>query len=153
FLVNAEQWKAALIYERGHILYFHGLSRTMAGDWIPTPPFSHVARSAGPLEMGKLALAALEASQENVLPPTQGPESVAPLLRLAGVGSWAAFTRSAKCMRREADGGELRVIPYRNRGPEAGFEPLPEWAIKTLFGAPPAEVGYNLDVALTTRCE
>jgi hypothetical protein len=57
-----------------------------------------LADSNDPGQLGKAVFDALDGSQENVLHPTCWKGLFDPVLRLAGVKSWSAFARSAKCV-------------------------------------------------------
>ncbi len=93
----------------------------------------------------------LNASEEGVPHPTNWSGLLAPLLEIAGVKAWSTFTKGAKSLDLEAEGGRLKVVPTRNLGPREGFEALPEQTVELPLLSPPDKIGESLDEAMA-RC-
>ena len=141
--------KAATAYKRGNALYLHSSSKTTAGVWIATPPFTKVDTDALASSKGEAILQAIWGSQEGVPHPTNWKTLIDPLLALAGVKSWGTFMKNAACVGVESDAARLRLIPNRNLGPKEGFEPLLASALDLSCQAAPDEIGMALEKLMT----
>ena len=117
--------RASTIYERGGVLYLHSQSRTTAGVWILSAPAFAVGKEY-PDEVGRAICECLTASHENVPHPTSFARLFDPVLELAGVRTWRAFAKSAKCVEVEtSDDATVVLSSTRNAGPTEGFIALP----------------------------
>ena len=120
--------KLAAIYERKGALFVTAAHRTIAGFWIDDERVDTLDRPV-PEDLGRAVEAALARSQDGVAtpPPTARPDK--PLLRAAGVSSWATFMKLSKHISVSLDGDVLNITPYRNLGGKEGFEPQPYVAV------------------------
>jgi hypothetical protein len=141
--------KAATVYERSNALYLHASSKTTAGVWIATPPFTKVDTDTTTLAKGEAILQVIKASQEGVPHPTNWNGLIDPLLALADVKSWATFMKNAAGVAMESDGERLKLIPNRNLGPKDGFEPVLAGAVDVSCQAAPDAIGSALEKLLT----
>ena len=117
--------KAATAYLRGEKIFLHSSSKTTAGVWVLSMPVVVVEK--GNLgDIGRLILDSLNASQDNVPHPKSWTNIFDPVLQLAGIKSWNAFAKSAKCVEIESDGERIFVIPTKNKGADDGFDPIKE---------------------------
>jgi hypothetical protein len=95
----------------------------MAGVWILCRPVLMVDQN----DSGKLGDAIFEVlggSTENISHPTFWKGVFDPIIQMAGVKSWNAFSKSAKCVEIEFETNRVSFLPTRNLGPKDGFEPL-----------------------------
>jgi hypothetical protein len=122
--------RAALVYERGEHVYVTSESQTLDEFWIASPPF--IVRESADLddeELARLVLAALAESEQRVPTPPAATNPLSPVLRLAGVKSFAEFMRGAKAVRASAVDLEIEITPMRNAGARGGFELLEKKSI------------------------
>src|SRR5260370_31531114 len=116
--------KRATAYKRGDRIFLHASSKTTAGVWMLTP--SVLAPDQGdPAYLGRAILDALEGSEEGIAHPNSWRGIFDPLLQLAGVKSWDAFAKSARCVEIEFGTNRVSFLPTKNLGAKDGFEPLP----------------------------
>jgi hypothetical protein len=115
--------KRATAYKRGDRILLHASSKTIDGVWVLTAPVLTEDRNNS-VRLGKAVLDALDGSKEGIDHPTSWTGVFDPVLRLAGVKSWNAFTRSAKCVEIEFGTNQVTFVPTKNLGPKDGFEPL-----------------------------
>lgn len=140
--------QAAGVYRKDDAYYISSSSKTTVGVWIATVPFLKVEANSTPSTKGEAVLQALDASHHGVPHPINWTELGCPLLKLAGVRSWAAFMKRAKCLDVEADGEKLRLVPYRNLGPKEGFEPILDRAVELSLPSSPDRIGLALEEAM-----
>jgi hypothetical protein len=128
----------ATVYSRKTRFFVHASSETTAGVWILSAPTFRLDRDSSDADLGRAVRAALEGSKSNVPHPRVWKGLFDPILKEAGVGSWAAFTSGAQCALVEQDSDSALVVtPTVNRGAAEGFKPIPAEAV--LLEAPTAE--------------
>ncbi len=115
--------KSATLYGRGGKIYVHSSSKTTAGVWVINAPVI-VVEGGGVRELGRSLRECLAASGEGVPHPKYFNGLFDPVLNLAGVKSFNAFVKSAKCVDVEQNGETATLIPTRNEGAKDGFAPL-----------------------------
>jgi|GEM_PF-2615333 len=141
----------ARVYEKGDSLYLHSIWE--ADDVLfPIAPFLKVKRDCITAAKGKFAVEVLRASGRDNSQWEFREDRWKPLLELAGAKSWEGFARDAKSLCLEAQGGWLRVIPLRNRGPNEGFEYLNGRSVDLAWESSLHEIGAAVELALF-RCE
>jgi len=122
-MTKAGSMKVATLYERRSGLYVHSSSKTTSGVWIVGAPVLN-AKKDDVGQLGNAIRQCLEASSEGVPHPKSFANISDPLLALAGVKSFNAFAKSAKCVEIEMVGETVTMIPTRNGGGDEGFVPL-----------------------------
>jgi len=115
--------KRATAYKREDRIFLHASSRTTAGVWILTAPVLAPDRDDR-AHLGSAVLHALEGSQEGIEHPTSWKGIIDPVLQLAGVKSWDAFAKSARCVEIKFGTNRVSFLPTKNLGAKDGFEPL-----------------------------
>lgn len=98
--------------------------------------------------LGAAARAAIEGSRQGVPHPATWKGLFDPVLRLAGVKSWATFVKGARLVRLEQEVGEVRLMPTRNVGPKEGFEDRPSAISVIPQGATAGAIGAGVRDAL-----
>ncbi len=116
--------RAATIYLRDNIFFIHSSSKTEAGFWILSEPAIKIEAEFSMDALEKAVVSALRASKENAYQPKSFDGVFQPILRLAAVRSWSIFAKNAKCVEVEEENGVITLIPTKNLGIQAGFEPL-----------------------------
>jgi hypothetical protein len=144
--------KAATIYKRANMLFFHASSKTTAGVWIATPPFLCLELQPDLSPIGKAVVEALGSSQTDVPHPVKWSGILAPLLEQAGVKSWETFMRKADCLNLEATSDSLKVIPNKNLGTTEGFEPILGKAVELNLASSIEQIGTAISAGFTL-CE
>ena len=139
--------KVASVYKRSDGLYFHSASQTTAGVWVATAPFLKVSFKSTQAAKGDAVVEVLNASQAPVPHPTNWDDIFAPVLELANVESWEQFKDKTDCCGLRVEGELMSMIPHRSLGPDEGFEPIPELAVRLTANAPPTVIGVALDEA------
>jgi hypothetical protein len=76
------------------------------------------------VQLGNAILAALDGSKDNVAHPTSWKGQFDVVLKMAGVRTWNAFAKSARCVEIEFETNRISFLPTRNLGAKGGFEPL-----------------------------
>jgi hypothetical protein len=135
--------KMATVYRRKRTLFAHASSLTNDGVWILTEPVLTLDESAADADIGAVVQAALEKSHINVPHPKNWSELLKPLLKEAGVKSWARFVAGSSCVVIEFGSGKLSVIPTENLGSDGGFEDRPPGGV-TLNGLNASEIGSTV---------
>jgi hypothetical protein len=115
--------RRATAYQRGDTIFFHPYSETMAGVWILSEPILKL-KIYDREKLGEVALDTLNYSKTNVPHPIVWKGLFDPMLREARVKSWSAFSKSAKCVQIEFWENRISMLPTRNLGAKAGFEPI-----------------------------
>lgn len=116
--------KAATIYERSGTLYIHSLSKTTTGLWLMNEPVLAVANGEA-RDVGDAIKKCLFASREGLPHPTTFRPAFDVVQELAGVKSYRAFVKSAKCVQAwMKDDRTVTLTPTRNGGARDGFSPL-----------------------------
>ena len=133
--------KLAAIYERKGALFVTAAHRTIAGFWIDDERVETLDRPM-PEDLGRAVEAALARSQDGVATPSPEARLDKPLLRAAGVSSWATFMKLSKHVSVSLVGDVLKITPYRNLGGKEGFEPQPDVAVA--FPASASTLGAKL---------
>src|SRR5664280_101765 len=116
--------KRAIAYKRADEIFLHASSMTTAGVWIISLPVLTCNLNDRARLSGYIA-EALEGSKEGVSHPTSWKGLFDPVLELAGVKSWSAFAKPAKCVQIELESDQVRFTPTKNLGPKEGFQPIP----------------------------
>jgi hypothetical protein len=75
-----------------------------------------------------------------------------PLYDLAGVATWAAFVRGAKCMSATAQANEIRITPTVNLGARGGFGWLNDKSLAVPTACTHEELGRAV-IEAATRSE
>jgi hypothetical protein len=114
--------KLVTIYRCAGWLYVRASSRTTAGVWIGSGPVAKINEAGADTSLGAALAEALDHSRLGVPHPSREAfaEIGKPLLETAGVKTWSAFERKAKCAQVVADPqGRLCVttmMPNPGRG-------------------------------------
>lgn len=116
--------KCASVYLRQSAYIVHSSSRTTHGFWSGSEPIIRLDSAVNDQALGDAIVKAIDASKIGVAAPEDPRSVLAPLLSVAGVKSWSAFSREAECVEVEADGLEMILIPTRKLGSSQGFQPL-----------------------------
>lgn len=127
---------AATIYQRNNIFFIHASSKTEAGFWILSEPAIKIEAESSPEVLEQAIASALKASKENIDQPKSFDGIFEPILRLAGVRSWSIFAKNAKCVEVEEGREIITLIPTKNLGIKAGFEPLQHLKMTHPVGKP-----------------
>jgi hypothetical protein len=127
--------KLAAIYERKGVLFVMAAHKTKAGFWIDD---EQVVSLVGPTmeELGRVIEEALGRSRDGVPTPLPTVRLDKPLLKAAGVGSWATFMNLSRHVSISSDDGMLTATPYRNLGSKGGFGPEADAAVPTAASRP-----------------
>jgi hypothetical protein len=112
--------RTAVAFERNNKVFIHPYAETAQGLRIFSEPVSVVSKSDDQQVAGQV-LAALDASEKKVPHPASWKGIVSPLLKAAGVRSFAAFAKGAKCVEIGLEGETLVFTPTTNGGPREGF--------------------------------
>src|SRR3989338_4755350 len=113
--------KRAIVYQRWSVILVHPSSRTTEGVWILSIPCVRLPTDCSDAELGEARQSALEGSKASVPHPTQWNGVLEPLLKVADVGAWKTFAKSAVCVEVEQEADGLNLIPTINRGINEGF--------------------------------
>ncbi len=113
----------ATVYSRSGSVLMHASSRTTDGVWILSEPCLRLDDDSSNEELGEAVRRVLAGSSSPVRHPTQWKGLFEPMLRVAGVKSWKAFSKNTLCVQVELDGDRLELIPTNNLGVDEGFEP------------------------------
>lgn len=119
----------ATAYRRPEGYYVHSNSQTTCGVWVATEPFIKIPVDAPIDQLGKAIEEALERSKIGMAHPSDWSAIEYPLPELAGVKTWAAFMKHAKCANIKDVDNHIEFIPNKNLGPEKGFEQIEEETI------------------------
>ncbi|MDB5677691.1 hypothetical protein [Sphingomonas bacterium] len=114
--------KLAAIYERKGALFISASHQTKAGFWIDDEEVVTLIQPSAE-ELGGAVEAALARSTEGVPTPPPTARIERPLLKAAGVGSWATFMNLSRHVGISSEHGVVKLTPYRNLGSKGGFEP------------------------------
>jgi|SRR5579859_7291122 len=125
--MKSEPESAAAFLRNGKI-FLHPELRTTQGVWIFAEPVTVASESSR--DLGAQVLAALSQSSSIVAHPATWKGITDPLLRAAGVRSFSAFARSARCVGIYLDENGMALTPMENRGPGKGFIHLNDKAIR-----------------------
>ena len=138
--------KCGTAYRRSDGWYFHSDSITTVGIGLGTPPHLKLDITAGQEELGQAVLDALAGSKTGLPHPTPeaGDRMFDPMLQLARVKTWAAFSKNAKNVRFVADSQWLIFEPWQNAGPKRGFVPIAGPEIRIPVDSSAAEIGGAL---------
>jgi hypothetical protein len=134
-LKRGKRVKRATIYQRQGSFFVHASSRTTEGVWILDNPCLKVEAQASDDVLGTAIRTALDGSRSGVLHPRVWTSVLDPLLKLAGVRSWGAFAKVAKCVEIEEEGAAVHLVPMREVGLDEGFAPEPAGTLTLLGGA------------------
>lgn len=117
--------RRAEVYHRQTSYFIHASSRTVDGIWVLTEPCVKLSDACSDEELGDAALAALDASRNEVPSPPPGDSRsvLGPLLRSAGVKSWSTFAKGTSSVDLRDEGGRISIVPQENREPRDGFRP------------------------------
>jgi hypothetical protein len=145
--------KTAHVFEYNGNLYFRPYSQTTAGVWIGTDSIMRLDTAAPNSEIGRVVLLVIDKSQYAIPHPSVWSEmDDDPLLKAAGVKSWSAFMKKAKCLAVDLENLTLRLIPRRNMGPREGYEPMPEQSVEIPLDSPPQHIGLAIRDKLSSCC-
>lgn len=104
-------------------IFLHSESQTIHGLWILSEPIIKVEKDD--LEaLGQSIQSVITGSKPGVAHPTSWKGVFDPMLKVAGVKTYSAFAKGAKCVDLEYDGTTLKMIPTINLGSKDGFEQL-----------------------------
>jgi hypothetical protein len=95
---------------------------------------------------------AIQASQQNIPHPLRFEGLFDPVLRLAGVKSWATFMKGTASVDVDDDGQWLTFEPSKNQGPRAGYTPLSDRKFRLPRDATSEEIGQAVEKAIAL-CE
>ena len=142
--------KEATAYKRSDGWYFHAFSRTTAGIAMGAGPRIKLSNNAVRDELGNAVLTALEGSTTGVPHPMpkESAKSFQPMLDLACVKNWAAFSRGAANVDITLKDERLEFEPWRNAGAREGFVPIPNAQIVLPANASADEIGEALQKAM-----
>jgi hypothetical protein len=142
--------KRATAYKRQDGWYFHAISRTTVGVGMGTPPRIRLALDASADELGRAVLESLAGSKEGVPhpTPTQGERTFKPMLDLAQVKSWTAFSKHASNVGIQIADEWLVIEPWKNEGPKRGFVQISGASVKIKADSSPADIGEALKQAM-----
>jgi hypothetical protein len=115
--------RRAAAYQRGDDIFFHPSNETTAGVWILSEPILKL-KIYDSEKLGGAALYALGYSKINAPHPLVWKGLFDPMLCESHVKSWSAFSKSAKCVEIEFWTNRISMLPTRNLGAKAGFEPI-----------------------------
>lgn len=126
--------KRATAYMRKGTIFLHASNMTTAGVWILGAPVLLVDGN-DPSRIGNFAFKALDGSRTNIQHPSREDlgKLFDPILSLANVKSWAAFSEAARCVTIAFEGNRISLIPTKRLGPKHGFAPVQD---KTRCSAP-----------------
>lgn len=112
--------KRAVAYKRGSRVVICPESETTAGVWIVDSPV--VVGSTDMDDLGRQLIEALGASRRQVPHPTVWSGLFDPVLRAAGVRSYATFMKSALGVGVSLSEADVQLTPFRNLGSKEGFD-------------------------------
>ncbi len=119
-------WRPKVDYQRvgvfqiGDTIYLETCSARIFGFYATGPVFS--CRSDEVIEIGRLALKALECSIPDLDPKLRAEKGrLSPVIKAAGLRSWAALTRCAKYVSVDRKNGAITVLTSENLGPRGGY--------------------------------
>jgi hypothetical protein len=104
--------KAASAYLYGGKIYLHPHSKTAEGVWILSSPI--LTTSEQDQQLGNKLMSTLAQSTENAPHPKSWKGIDDPLIKAAGVRSFAAFAKAAKAVFVIMDNNDVAFIPTRN---------------------------------------
>jgi hypothetical protein len=133
--------KLATVYRRKQTLFTHPSSLTTDGVWILTGPVLKLDEGATDADIGSAVQACLDQSRTNVQHPTEWGELLKPLLKEAGVKSWAKFVDGTSCVVIESGNGKMSVVPTVNLGSDGGFEHQPAGSLTMKKNVATSEIG------------
>lgn len=146
------QKQCVSVYKRRERLFFATSSQTIGryGLWIEAGPHLAADVADGASAVGDRLVAALDASRQGVQYPEDVRTLEGPLLKLAGVKSWATFVRSVAHCYVERDEDGICIIP--SEPDSGGFRRLKDQVVKVPTASPAEELGQALLDAITA-CE
>lgn len=112
--------KKAISYMRGQRVFTHAISTTTAGIWILELPVL-IADAADVEALGEQVVQALQASKDGVPHPVSWKGIFDPVLKLAGIKTWATFVKAARCVEIEGLSDHMSFISTDNLGAIGGF--------------------------------
>jgi hypothetical protein len=119
--------KSASVYLRRGFYYVHPLAGSGGGDpALFMEPVVKLQESVDAAALGECVLEALKRSHHNAPWPKIWKDFTAPLLREAGVKSETAFTRGAKYVRVNLDGGAVTLVTSTSKKYKNAAAPLGE---------------------------
>lgn len=121
--------KCATVYRRRNVLFAHASCQTTDGVWILGEPCRRFD-TATPAELGMGILEVLKGSLMGVPHPTHWQGVFLPVLDLADVKSWKAFSRGAQCVGVKLEDNLLRLTPTEHKGHRYGFVPLEDATVE-----------------------
>jgi len=139
--------KSATAYRKGGEIILHADSKTTAGVWIASPPFTALSATVAVEELGMILLDTISKSAAGVPHPrskTDWAAVRAPLFQAFNVKSIEAQMQGTVCCGIMDEDGILRIRPTRNEGAREGFVPVPGREICIASNASPPEIGAAL---------
>jgi hypothetical protein len=139
--------KLAVIHRRKGALFVAASHKTEAGFWVEDTRTA-VVESGDEDGIQTAVVEALARSQNGIPTPARDADLVGSLLSAAGVSSWSAFAKLARCVDVHLKDGRLEITPYRNKGGSDGFVPMTDRSVKLPEDSP--ELGKAVLAALET---
>ncbi|KZN34366.1 hypothetical protein N480_22445 [Pseudoalteromonas luteoviolacea S2607] len=121
--------RASAYYRKGKI-FLHSSSKTEQGVWILSEPAVVLDYNECVNELGEVLLDVLSKSKSGIRHPQNWSDLCSPVLKLTGVKSWRAFSKSAKCVEIDLIGENVELFPTINHGATEGFEAVDSLLIK-----------------------
>jgi hypothetical protein len=134
--------QCAIAYKRGDQVYIHASSKTTSGVWILQPPVLAAAAQDNS-GLGRCVAEAMDVSREGIPHPSSWAGAFDPILDVAGVASWDAFTDGVLCVGISVENGRMSFVPTKNLGPQQGFGYLKDKQI-AISSTEPALFGLAL---------
>lgn len=116
--------REATAYHRDGKYFVHAIALTTEGISVYSEPVFAIPDTAEPKELGEAILAALNCELVVVPQPRTRAEWKSPmtrLLSLAGVKTFSAFCKSAKCVFVEEENGRVTIAPTQNADARGTF--------------------------------
>jgi contact-dependent growth inhibition (CDI) system CdiI-like immunity protein len=113
----------ASAYLRANGYFVHSDSETTCGVWVAGHPYLKLPLDVSAETLSQSVRDALAASREGIEHPTDWDAVEDPLPELGGARSWNEFMKKARYVSITEANGEIRIVPYANRGSAEGFTP------------------------------
>jgi hypothetical protein len=134
--------KHVSVYRTGSEWVLTSMSQTTAGVWVGNFVVHRLVGTCSDDELGAALLESLEASATGVPHPASLPEFNRKYRASLGVVSFERFVAGSRLVNVHLVNGVALLTPHRNRGWQAGFEPLADK--RTVPGLEAAVLGQAL---------